>query len=114
MPYLFRLLAGQHVENDVEGVERKYVAGAEFVSKYNLLLLNGEGVPPKFERVDAHTPLAVQVQAPAETLKEARARIRSNLEAMKVEDIETYAQKNEIDLKGVKNKEDAIKRILAA
>lgn len=140
----FKLLIGTHIQGDLSvrpdarGAypERVYRAGEVFESDVDLRALNGNGMSPKFERVDMEGPPVGSVSppkppapAPAEPTKAPEAtkafeatkapeapagkrdldRDYGSLDKMSLNELREVAESEEIDLKGASKKEDIVK-----
>jgi len=128
----FKLLIGTHIQGDLSvqpdarGAypERVYRAGEVFESDVDLRTLNGNGMSPKFERVDMGGPPVSSISppkppapAPAEATKTPEVpagkrdldRDYGSLDKMSVTELREVAESEEIDLKGASKKEDIVK-----
>lgn len=104
----YRLLVGQHIQNDVETKkEVTYNAGDTFVSESLLEKFNSSGHSPKFERL--------QDDVKVETLKEAAvAKHGDPYDTMTVAELQAHAHEEEIDVRRARTKDDIIKLLRAA
>ena len=101
----FRMSAGLHVENDPEGKEKVYRPGDVIETKHDLARLlnqydrNGNAVSVKFERLSNEPPRSATFAA---------------LERMDENGLREWAEENEVDVAGAKDREGLLKLIKAA
>lgn len=110
----YRLLAGQHIQTDTDGKERKHVQGEVFESEQDLLHHNAMGMRPKFEQVDRLTPIGF-AQAPQQSSSVATANLTDKefdtLKVMSVDELKKWSKEEEINLGTAKTKEEILKTI---
>lgn len=122
MKYKFRLLEGLHVENGPIGANGLptdviYKRGDIFESESDLLQFNRGPNSQKFERIHDDRPVTSEVQKQAVPRPEGKQSQQLNLpaelplEQMTEKELVAFAAEEEIDLKGVKGK-DNILRVL--
>lgn len=111
----YRLLVGQHIQNDPEtkseshprGIEVTYNAGDTFVSDTLLEKFNSPGHSPKFERL--------QDDVKVETVQQAAITKHGDpYDTMTVAQLQAHAAAEEIDVRRARTKDDIIRLIRAA
>ena len=112
----YRVLIGSHHHKG-----RTYRAPEVFESDVDMLRFNGpkdSRLPPKFEKVDVPQRAQaqqVQTQAQTQTVDPAKEAFTKELDdylpSLTQKELQAYAASEDIDLKGVKSKEDMIRVI---
>ena len=92
----FKLLVGQHIQNEPDGTEKKYSAGEVIESNVDLEKRFGD----KFRRVYG---------TPEDERDEPTT--GDDLERMTVKELQALAAEEEVDLRGMTKKEDLIKAL---
>lgn len=107
----YKVLAGRHVEND----KRFYKGGPNgdiFESDKNILKFNVKGFPPKFALVSALVEEAITPQAEENSPEpDGSEELDKDLLAMTLDELRAFAAEGEIDIKGLKTKDDIVRRI---
>lgn len=125
----FQVLAGKHIDGKgADGRARVYNAGEVVESRANLLRFNRPG-SIKFQRVDDGATIASPAGSPGEIwdrahesldqfIKRMQAKDQAsikpiNLDTLSFKDLQALAAEEEIDLKGAKTREEALRFIKA-
>lgn len=114
--YHWRLVAGSHIETNLEGTEGNYNQGDRFWSKNDLSRFNTPG-STKFELIEkreaGETEVLKLTPAPDPILERNTGTVQGlqDFQAMSVAELQAWAKENEIPLNGAKNKDAIIKVI---
>lgn len=104
----FKVVGGEHIQKDSDGVSRKYSTGDVVESNVDLTTK----LRNKFVRVFDNEPVTdVSHKTKADP---TNADAWGDLDKMTLSDLKTVASEEEIDLKGAKTREDALRIIKAS
>ncbi len=111
----YKVLLGRHCESKlIDGVETDVTyykggpAGDIFESSKDILKFNVKGFPPKFAAV---TDLVKEAVQPDRGSSSSSDGLDKDLLAMSPEELRSFAKEAEVDISGVRKKEDIIRLI---
>lgn len=115
--YRWQVVAGSHIENDLEGNEAVYSQGTKFWSKNDLSKFNGPGAV-KFELIekkvvdDPRREVSLAPAAP-ESLPSSPAQVSGmeTFNSMTVQELKKWAESEEVELGAAKSKEQILQAI---